>query len=97
MQSARVVRNFEYNYLTHAMEAGYKYICRAKNGDIIISKEEPKWTIFGWRYKKKSSERTKLFHKGFVQITKRLMVPLAINTLIIYEDKGDLYVEKEKN
>ena len=93
----RTFTNFEYNYLTHAMEAGYKYICRAQNGDIIISKEEPKWTIFGWNYKKKISERTKLFHKGFVQITKRLMVPLAINTLIIYEDKGDLYVEKEKN
>ena len=77
--------------------AGYNYICRAKNGDIIISKEEPRWTIFGWIYKKKSSERTKLFHKGFSTITKRLMIPLAINTLIVYEDKGDLYVEKEKN
>ena len=93
----RTFTDFEYNYLRTANMAGYNYICRAKNDDIILSKEEPRWTIFGWKYKKKSSELTKLFHKGFSTITKRLMIPLAINVLIAYEDKGDLYVEKEKN
>ena len=89
--------NFEYNYLLAAYAAGYQYIWRDKNNDILISKEEPKWSILGWKYNHSCTERTKLFAKGFSKISCRYHTPCAIRILIALEHKGDYYVEKEEN
>lgn len=61
--------DFEYEYLTNAVQNGFKYICRHPSGKIIISKEIPKRTPRGWKYDKTVSETTILFRSGLNKLT----------------------------
>jgi hypothetical protein len=60
---------FEYEYLTNAVQNGFKYICRHPSGMIIISKEIPHRTPRGWKYDKTVSETTMLFRYGLEKLT----------------------------